>query len=68
MKEYKLLKDYPIRHDIVMKSGGVIAISDYRAVQLIAAGFIEGKVDAKKARADHIEKAQRKSKVETEND
>ena len=59
------MKEYPVRHDIIIKEG-VIEVSDYRAVQLMAGGFIKGKVDGKKAKAEHIENAERKSKVEQE--
>jgi len=35
----KLIKDYPIRHDIIVKKGAFIEVSEKRAEQLLKGGF-----------------------------
>ena len=49
LRKVVLIKDYPIRHDMVIETGAAIWMSENRALQLARKGFLEVKGDAKKA-------------------
>ena len=61
LKKIILVKDYPIRHDIIIKSGSEIEVGPNRELQLIQAGFAEGDIDPEVIET-HKAKANRKQK------
>lgn len=61
----KLLKDYPIREDIVISKGSEITIGEYRAIQLAKRGFIKNVVaDHKKVQDEQKASSGRQQKEE----
>lgn len=48
MEKVMLLKDYSIRHDIIMLKGSELMMSKNRKEQLAENGFVEGKKKKKR--------------------
>lgn len=70
MERVKLLKDYPIRADIIIETGSYMHIGESRAVQLANGGFIESELDEEAVKAKQKKKANRinKEDLNKEND
>lgn len=48
LRKVVLIKDYSVRHDIIIETGSVMQISENRAIQLARHGFLEFEGDPKK--------------------
>ena len=50
LRKVVLMKDYPVRHDIIIETGSAIHIGEQRILQLKKGGFVEEEADKKKAK------------------
>lgn len=64
LKKIKLVKDYPIRHDIVVHQAAIISTGPYKAAQLIAneiAEAVDKDIPTKADAVKNIEKQVKKT-------
>lgn len=52
LSKIELIKDYAIRHDIVIEKGSTIHVGPHRAAQLIKGGYVKDNSKPKQAKKE----------------
>ncbi len=60
LRKVVLKKDYAIRHDIIIETGSVIHMGEYKALQLKRNGFLDFEGDSKKIEKEQTTKGRKK--------
>ena len=64
LRKVVLIKDYPVRHDMIIETGSAIHISENRALQLARNGFLEFKGSGKKQNQEQTKAGRVKKEIE----